>query len=90
MGDILIVFPQLKIDAYRVDFFLFYRQGDTEHRIVIECDGHDFHERTKEQAQKDRSRDRWMTAQGLPVLRFTGAEIWKDPAACVGEISSLL
>ena len=53
---------------------------------AIECDGHEYHERTKEQAQRDRSRDRMIQRDGLPVLRFTGSEIYRDPCGCAQEI----
>lgn len=58
--------------------------------VVIECDGHDFHERTKEQAAHDRGRDRWMQANGWSVLRFTGSEIHRDPHRCAEEAISFL
>lgn len=55
-------------------------------RIVVEADGHDFHERTKEQARKDRSTDRWLQEHGWTVLRFTGSEIYADAGACADQI----
>jgi hypothetical protein len=69
-----------KSGADRVDFlFKLIHWGDKSWEIlgslVVELDGHDYHERTKEQARRDRSRDRRMTANGLTFLRFTGSEI---------------
>lgn len=65
---------QAAISDYRCDFLLtsslFNVRG-----IVVECDGHLFHERTKEQAARDRKRDRKMQNLGYVVLRFTGSEI---------------
>lgn len=55
-------------------------------RIAVECDGHEFHERTKEQARHDRSRDRTLAAAGWTVLRFTGSEIHRDAVACAREV----
>lgn len=75
------VFPQEKIGKYRVDFLI---RGDSV-QTVIECDGHDFHERTKEQAQKDKERDRTLQAAGFRVFRFTGSEIWKTDGKCVTD-----
>jgi len=80
-------FPQVNIGKFRVDFlclhFTFDRQkGETVDKLVIECDGHDFHERTKIQAEKDRSRDRELLSIGMPVMRFTGSEIWRDATKC--------
>lgn len=71
---------QVEIGPYRVDFIV----GKD---MVIECDGHDFHERTAEQATADRRRDRQMIADGWKVFRFTGSEIFRDPAACAREIA---
>lgn len=76
--------PQAQIDKFRVDFLLVDTHYGT--RVVIECDGHDFHERTKEQARKDRSRDRDLQAKGYLVLRYTGSEIWANPWACVEDV----
>lgn len=53
--------------------------------IYIECDGHAFHERTPEQAARDKRRDRWLTRTGV-VLRFTGSEINRDPTGCAAEV----
>lgn len=58
--------------------------------VAVECDGHDFHEKTKEQAIRDKKRDRDFIAAGVPVLHFTGREIWRDPSRCVGEIGDFL
>jgi very-short-patch-repair endonuclease len=58
--------------------------------VAIECDGHDFHEKTKEQARKDKRRDRVFLAEGLPVLRFTGSEIHRDPTAIAKEVGEVL
>lgn len=78
---------QATLGAVRVDFLLFAKDG---RRLVIECDGHEFHERTKEQAARDRSRDRMLLAHGCPVVRFTGSEIYRDVQGCVYEVVELL
>jgi hypothetical protein len=51
---------------------------DATAKLVLEVDGHDYHERTKEQAEYDRSRDRAFTNSGFTVFRFTGREIYRD------------
>lgn len=80
------VFPQVRIGRFVVDFFVAYDKGDgTTGGIVIECDGHDFHEKTKEQAAHDKARDRDLQSRGYRVFRFTGSEIHRDPVACVYE-----
>lgn len=68
----MLIEPQKQIGSYLVDFLVTF-MGE---QLVIECDGHDFHERTKEQAQKDKLRDRTLQRLGFKVFRFTGSELW--------------
>jgi very-short-patch-repair endonuclease len=82
------VFPQYRWRRFRVDFAIL-TQGHDSPCCFIECDGHEFHERTPEQAARDRSRDRACQLAGVPVLRFTGREIYRDPFAVAVEISKL-
>lgn len=79
--------PQHQIGEFRVDFFIKF---DGRAPVVIECDGHDFHERTKEQARKDKSRDRELMKLGHTVIRFTGSEIWEDPKKCANQIFEII
>lgn len=81
---------QLPIEGFRADFVLTCCFGANHHRVIVECDGHEFHERTKEQAKRDRSRDRVMTAAGHTVLRFTGSEIYADPKACAEQVAQIV
>lgn len=55
--------------------------------LIVECDGHNSHERNKEQAARDRSRDRWAVQSGYAIFRFTGSEIWRDPLGCALQIT---
>jgi len=75
------LWQQATVGRYRPDFIL-----DGPRCIVIECDGHHFHERTAAQAQRDRSRDRHFQMGGYLVLRFTGSEIWRRPSQCAIEV----
>lgn len=78
---------QVAIGQYRADFmFSIIDPAEQMKRLVIELDGHDFHERTKEQAARDKARDRYMTGQGIQVMRFSGSEIWGNPFACAEEV----
>lgn len=87
-----VLYPQQPVLDYRVDFLLVVKLSASEDlvRVVIECDGHNFHERTKEQAARDRQRDRAMTAAGYRVFRFTGSEIYRDPFKCASEVQDFL
>jgi len=58
--------------------------------VLVECDGHEFHEKTKEQAAKDKKRDRMLQSIGFHVFRFTGSEIWKNPLSCAQEVFQYL
>lgn len=95
----LEIHPQKEIKTdkslYRVDF-LIQEIGLTplshtyDIKIVVECDGHDFHEKTKDQAQRDKERDRVLQSLGYHVMRFTGSEIYKDAFSCAGEVINLI
>lgn len=95
----LIVERQVQIEKFRVDFVVSaytwgtIRQGK-EHissakrwrKLVVECDGHEYHERTKEQAARDKARDRHLNGLGYDVFRFTGSELWRDPFGCAEQV----
>lgn len=81
-----VVAPQVKIGDYRVDFLILHIRGLSGFGgVVVELDGHEFHERTKEQAQRDKARDRDLQDRGFRVFRFTGSEVWRDPFSCAND-----
>lgn len=84
---VITVEPQRWFGNYRVDFLIQYRFFGMTKRIIVECDGHEFHERTKVQAWRDKSRDRHLPHK---VYRFTGSEIHADARRCAGEIITLI
>jgi hypothetical protein len=84
---------------YEIDLFLYVgfniKLPNGERRYSpyfagIECDGHEFHEKTKEQATKDREKFRSLKARGLDIIPFTGSEITHNIDGCVGAIWDLL
>ncbi len=82
---------QEQIGRYRVDFlFICFMADKSKKYLVVECDGHDFHEKTKEQARRDKARDRFFVSNGYAVLRFTGSEIYHNSRGCAKEVSDLL
>ena len=89
-GWFLALLAQPEYGPYRADFGIspydFDEDGSPAFIVVIEVDGHDYHERTKEQAEYDKSRDRFMTATNVKVLRFTGREVYLDAEACALEV----
>lgn len=86
--------PQKELETprglYRLDFLLSEFHPESEEfaggaALNVECDGHEFHEKSKEQASKDKARDRAVQASGIAVMRFTGSEIYANPRACAKE-----
>lgn len=82
-GTVVIEYQKRELD-WLADFVISVPTY-TDKKIIVECDGHDFHERTKEQAMRDRARDRAAQAAGYHMMRFTGAELFRDPLKCVRE-----
>jgi hypothetical protein len=91
-GTTVTVWPQLDVkageDVYRVDLAIAIadRRAGKRAIVVAELDGHDFHERTKEQAERDRRRDRDLQALGWKVARFTGSQAHRDIVGVVEEL----
>jgi len=81
---------QAKFDNYKADICLWFTMGKAKGGIVVECDGHAFHEKTKEQAARDKKRDRVILQAGFPVMRFSGSEIFNDTPGCIEQISDVL
>jgi very-short-patch-repair endonuclease len=82
-GRIRDLQPQRWIDRYRVDFCI------PSKMLVIELDGHAYHS-TKEQRQRDASRQRHLQQLGWTVIRFTGSEIHSSVASCVQQVFSII
>lgn len=90
--------PQAQIvkgsHKYRVDFKidvdLLDRVGmpesPTETIIFIELDGHDFHEKTKQQATNDKIRERALSDKCDALLRYTGSEVYQNPYQIVSDV----
>lgn len=78
-------FAPINGNSYRADFAIWPTNIDaitTEtpfNCIVVELDGHDYHERTKEQVIERNQRDRDFQEKGYVVLHFSGSEIHRDP-----------
>ena len=88
------LFPQKEVECrknkYRIDIAIEVDFMGKTYRFAIECDGHEFHEKTKEQALRDKKRQRDLTALGYHVIRFTGSEIWHKPSEAAWEAIHLI
>ena len=79
--------PQVEIGNYRVDFELVNHK---DKKIIVECDGHEFHQKSKQQVEKDNQRERDLKKLGYEVVRFSGSEIFKDAEKCVEDLLDIL
>ncbi len=84
--DYVDIYTNVRVESYRIDLIVKCSHG----LIAIECDGHDWHDRTKQQAAYDRARDRWMLKNGVATLRFTGSEIFHSAEKCASEVMDIL
>lgn len=56
----------------------------------IEIDGHEWHEKTKEQVRADKEKDRAYLKNGFIPVRFTGSEVYHDAKKCVDELFEIM
>lgn len=73
---------------YRVDFVIEPRSQDVATSpawtpLAVELDGHEFHERTRDQVALRDRRDRELQTAGGKVFHFSFAEFTNNPMACV-------
>lgn len=76
---------------YRVDFLIpviFYKK--IYRCFIIECDGYEFHQKTKEQVKNDNIRQRNIEMSGYKVIRFSGTEIFNDSYKCALEVLDII
>jgi len=80
-----------EVGSYAVDFLIVPEDPALERvKIAIELDGHEFHEKTKDQVRNDKVRERAIVQQGVTVLRFSGSEIVRNARGCVEEVEKFL
>lgn len=84
--DVFILDQQVNISKYRVDYLI----TGGEKKLIIECDGRDFHHATREQIERDRTRDAELSALGYTVFRFPGTQITSDIWTVVFDVLSWL
>lgn len=79
------VYSQMPVGNYIADIVI---NTDLQ-KVAIECDGHDFHEKTKSQASKDKKRDREFQKEGYIILRYTGSEIVNEPQIISDDLKKI-
>lgn len=95
-GFLAVQLPMLEREC-RIDVALVVRRHErgpdfveSFQPIAVELDGHDFHERTRAQSERDKSRDRALQRAGWLALRFTGSEVHRNVKGCWDELDELV
>jgi very-short-patch-repair endonuclease len=73
-----------RIAGYEVDFWI------VGSPVVLECDGWEFHAKTRRQQEADAARDADVAAAGYVTIRFAFRPIMRRPAALVRNIRNVL
>lgn len=83
--------PQPKesyFDGYIPDFVIYI--NNLLSGYVIEIDGHEWHEKTKEQVRADKEKDRTYLKNNFIPIRFTGSEVYHNAKKCVDEVFEII
>lgn len=87
----LYIEPQASVGTYRVDFRIQrIVLGLSIPSVIVELDGHDFHDKDKKQRAYEKGRDRFLVKQGYKVLHYTGSEVVADPFRVAWEALDLV
>jgi very-short-patch-repair endonuclease len=73
---------QVKLGRFTVDFLV---ESENGAKVIVECDGKGYHHPPKDQA-----RDKILSSQGHPILRFTGSDIFHDIEGCIVHLKKSL
>lgn len=85
--------PQYKVGNYRVDFLvrrIGWGEDDFSRTVIVELDGHNFHDKDKRQRSYEKARDRFLSRQGYTVLHYTGSDVVSDPYKVAHEVLDTL
>jgi len=76
--------PQMQIGTKRVDFAF------PVAKLVVECDGKEFHFTEQAQIEKDQKRDQYLAKKGWRVLHIEGLAIRRNIDLCMDRIMEQL
>lgn len=89
----IYIHPQYQLGKYRIDFVVSSHGIAPQEYcqpIAIELDGHDFHDKNKQQRAYEKARDRYIVKGGFRILHYTGSEIVADPYKAAYEVLSMV
>jgi very-short-patch-repair endonuclease len=75
---------QFHLGRFLYDLY-FKREGRSKPLLMIECDGKEFHS-TDEQIANDRAKDARAARLGIPLLRFSGSQIFRELDCCTQQV----
>lgn len=93
--DVVDVKKQEKIKVkdkkYIVDFLIpvWYKNQGAK-IFIVECDGYEFHQKTKKQVENDNIRQRNLQEAGYEIIRFSGTEIYHKAHQCALQIKNII
>lgn len=79
------IIPQFSLIRYRLDFVVCKYFKKNAALVAVECDGADFHD-----PKKDAIRDAKVLAEGVPIIRASGSDIMRNPAAVARRVMANL
>lgn len=95
----LWIFPQYKIDDYRVDFLIYrntdekwiekeggYPKKNKDKSLIVEIDSYLWDGTNPEQFTKEKERERKLQKDGWNIIRFSGREIYRNVEKCTEEV----
>lgn len=80
---------QYPVDLGEGTFFLDFACTQAGVQLAIEVDGHATHS-APDAIARDRKRLRLLELDGWTVIRFGGAEVWRDPVGCAREVIAFI
>lgn len=86
--------PQYLVDTgkkkYYVDLYFEIESWTENVGVAVECDGYEFHQKSKKQVKYDNEREYEIKKCGFDMLRFSGSQIYNDPFKCANDIFDYL
>ena len=78
--------PQQKCGKYFIDFAIIRKHT----KLAIELDGFAYHERTKEQFNYEKKRERYRTSKGYTIIRLTWQDVFSSDSIPIDEVFTIL